>query len=57
LKYQACDKAACYPPRQLPVDFQINVAKGSVVRRRNPGQSPHVHRWTWFIPDSAIIPL
>ena len=44
LKYQACDKAACYPPRQLPVDFQINVAKGSVVRKRNPGQSPHVHR-------------
>ena len=44
LKYQACDKAACYPPRQLPVDFQINVAKASVVRKRNPGQSPHVHR-------------
>jgi len=44
LKYQACDKAACYPPRQLPVDFLINVAKGSAARKRNPGQSPHVHR-------------
>jgi len=44
LKYQACDKAACYPPRQLPVDFLIDVAKGSAARKRNPGQSPHVHR-------------
>jgi hypothetical protein len=44
LKYQACDRAACYPPRQLPVDFLINVAKGSAARKRNPGQSPHVHR-------------
>jgi len=44
LKYQACDRAACYPPKQLPVDFQIKVAKGSAAHKRNPAQSPHVHR-------------
>ena len=45
LKYQACDKAACYPPKQLPVDFQVKVAKGSAAaHKKNPGQSPHVHR-------------
>jgi len=44
LKYQACDKAACYPPKQLPVDFQVKVAKGSSTHKKNPGQSPHVHR-------------
>ena len=44
LKYQACDKAACYPPKQLPVDFQVKVVKGQAVQKRNPGQSPHVHR-------------
>jgi len=43
LKYQACDKAACYPPRKLPVQFEVKVIKGPPPRRRNPGQSPHVH--------------
>jgi hypothetical protein len=27
LTYQACDKAACYPPRTLPVQFQLMVVK------------------------------
>lgn len=44
LKYQACDKAACYPPKQLPVDFGIQVLKGPPPARRNPAQSPHIHR-------------
>jgi hypothetical protein len=44
LKYQACDKAACYPPKQLPVDFGIQVIKGPPAARRNPAQSPHIHR-------------
>jgi hypothetical protein len=44
LKYQACDKAACYPPKQLPVDFGIQVIKGPPPARRNPAQSPHIHR-------------
>jgi hypothetical protein len=43
LKYQACDNAACYPPRKLPVQFEVQVVKGPPPRRRNPGQSPHVH--------------
>jgi len=25
LKYQACDNAACYPPKQLPVTFEVKV--------------------------------
>lgn len=44
LKYQACDKAACYPPKQLPVDFGIQVVKGPPPPRKNPAQSPHIHR-------------
>jgi hypothetical protein len=43
LKYQACDKAACYPPKQLPVDFGIQILKGPPPARRNPAQSPHIH--------------
>ncbi len=43
LKYQACDNAACYPPKKLPVQFEINVIKGAPPRRKNPGQSPHIH--------------
>lgn len=43
LKYQACDNAACYPPRQLPVRFEVKVLKGHPRRRRNPAQSPHAH--------------
>ena len=44
LKYQACDNAACYPPKQLPVSFEVKVVKGAVRHKRNPAQSPHVHR-------------
>ncbi len=44
LKYQACDKAACYPPKQLPVDFEIHVVKNPPTGgRKNPAQSPHIH--------------
>ena len=43
LKYQACDKAACYPPRQLPVSFDIKVVKGAQKKRRATPQSPHIH--------------
>jgi len=44
LKYQACDNAACYPPKKLPVDFQVKVLKGASVSGKNPAQSPHAHR-------------
>ncbi|HEY7616040.1 MAG TPA: protein-disulfide reductase DsbD N-terminal domain-containing protein [Terriglobales bacterium] len=46
LRYQTCDTAACYPPKQLPVSFEVRIAKGAVAApaKRNPRQSPHVHR-------------
>jgi Disulphide bond corrector protein DsbC len=43
LKYQACDKAACYPPKELPVSFEVKVVKTAPAHVKNPGQSPHVH--------------
>jgi Disulphide bond corrector protein DsbC len=43
LKYQACDNAACYPPKKLPVQFEVQVVKAPPPPRKNPGQSPHVH--------------
>jgi hypothetical protein len=43
LKYQACDNASCYPPKQLPVSFDVKVVKAPSAARRNPAQSPHIH--------------
>jgi Disulphide bond corrector protein DsbC len=43
LKYQACDNASCYPPKQLPVSFDVKVVKAPAPARRNPAQSPHIH--------------
>ena len=44
LRYQACDKAACYPPKNLPLQFEVKVAKPlPTTHRRNPAQSPHIH--------------
>ena len=44
LKYQACDNAACYPPKQQPVDFEFRVTKEHAApRHANPAQSPHAH--------------
>jgi hypothetical protein len=43
LKYQACDNAACYPPKKLPVEFEVKVIKGPPPQHKNPGQSPHIH--------------
>jgi len=44
LKYQACDNAACYPPKTLPVSFEVKVSKAPPPTKRNPAQSPHAHR-------------
>jgi hypothetical protein len=44
LKYQACDNAACYPPKKLPVDFDVKVLKNPTTGGKNPAQSPHAHR-------------
>ena len=43
LRYQACDNAACYPPKTLPVSFDVKVVKEKPGPRHNPAQSPHVH--------------
>jgi len=44
LNYQACDNAACYPPRKLPVTFEVRVTKSaSENKHKNTPQSPHVH--------------
>ncbi|HEX6907726.1 MAG TPA: protein-disulfide reductase DsbD domain-containing protein [Terriglobales bacterium] len=42
LRYQACDDRACYPPRNLPIRFEVQVKKAAARARPNR-QSPHVH--------------
>jgi hypothetical protein len=43
LRYQACDNRACYPPTNVPVAFDVTVAKATThAGRRNPAQSPHI---------------
>ncbi len=44
LKYQACDNAACYPPKQLPISFDVKIAKAPPGPTKNPAQSPHAHQ-------------
>lgn len=45
LKYQACDNAACYPPKQLPIIFNVKIAKAvPPTTHKNPAQTPHAHR-------------
>jgi hypothetical protein len=43
LRYQACDNSACYPPKNLPVSFEVKVVKEPAGHHSNPAQSPHVH--------------
>jgi hypothetical protein len=43
LRYQACDNAQCFPPKALPVSFDVKVVKEPVAPTKNPGQSPHIH--------------
>ena len=43
LRYQACDNAACYPPKNLPISFEIKVVKEPPPHHANPAQSPHIH--------------
>jgi hypothetical protein len=44
LYYQACDNAACYPPKQLPVSFEIKVLKSATGhKKKTPPQSQHAH--------------
>src|SRR5271163_795277 len=43
LRFQACDNAQCFPPKTLPVSFEVKVVKEPPGPRQNPAQSPHVH--------------
>jgi Disulphide bond corrector protein DsbC len=43
LRYQACDNAQCFPPKALPVSFEVKVVKEPPTPRKNPAQSPHIH--------------
>lgn len=44
LNYQACDNAACYPPKQLPVSFEVKIVKSANEHpKKIPPQSPHTH--------------
>lgn len=45
LRYQACSDRACYPPQNLPVEFDFKVLRPArnSAGRRNPAQSPHAH--------------
>ena len=43
LRYQACDNAQCFPPKALPVNFDVKVVKEKPAPQKNPGQSPHIH--------------
>ncbi|HZQ95232.1 MAG TPA: protein-disulfide reductase DsbD domain-containing protein [Candidatus Sulfotelmatobacter sp.] len=43
LRYQACDNAQCFPPKTLPINFDVKVTRQPAQGRRNPAQSPHVH--------------
>ncbi len=43
LRYQACDNAQCFPPKTLPVSFDVKVVREKSSPQRNPAQSPHVH--------------
>lgn len=44
-KYQACDNNACYPPKKLPVQFDLAVSKGTKKsnKPRPNKQSPNIH--------------
>jgi thiol:disulfide interchange protein len=44
LRYQACDNAQCYPPKTLPLQFEVKVVKAKAPPAKNPPQSPHEHK-------------
>lgn len=45
LKYQACDSNTCYPPKILPIQFDVKLSAGATRAPRAHGnaQSPHIH--------------
>jgi hypothetical protein len=45
LRYQACDNSSCYPPKRLPVSFNVRIGSGGSggPRARPTRTSPHIH--------------
>jgi hypothetical protein len=45
VKYQACDNTSCYPPKRLPIAFDVKVtnAASGVPKARPTRTSPHIH--------------
>jgi len=43
LRFQACDNAQCFPPKTLPVSFEVKVTRAPGQHHANPAQSPHIH--------------
>ena len=43
LRFQACDNAQCFPPKSVPISFELKVVKEPATGHSNPAQSPHVH--------------
>ncbi|MGB8733885.1 MAG: protein-disulfide reductase DsbD domain-containing protein [Candidatus Sulfotelmatobacter sp.] len=43
LRYQGCDNAQCFPPKNVPVSFEVKVVKEPPEHHANPAQSPHIH--------------
>jgi hypothetical protein len=48
LRYQACDNAQCYRPKDLPVEFEVKVVKAPAPPKKNPAQSPHATNLGYF---------
>ncbi len=43
VKYQACDNRQCFPPKSVPLEFDVRVVKAAVKKRSNyTPASPHI---------------
>jgi DsbC/DsbD-like thiol-disulfide interchange protein len=45
VKYQACDNSACYPPKRMPVAFDVKILSSASkgLKARPTRTSPHIH--------------
>ncbi|HMF91298.1 MAG TPA: protein-disulfide reductase DsbD domain-containing protein [Candidatus Angelobacter sp.] len=45
VKYQACDNNSCYPPKRMPIAFDVKIlSAGSRLPKAKPTRtSPHIH--------------
>jgi len=45
VKYQACDNSACYPPKRMPIAFDVKIlsAGSRIPKAKATRSSPHIH--------------